>query len=131
MPAPRRDTNARPDPTIVGKVQLAQVLQNLATELAASSELCVRIEEAIWNRFRDGGRGDPVMPTELQNLDRLIQMLTDFSGLAARLSETVQGQTIDRQGLAARLVMAESRERLLACYPAQPRKSPDGGITLF
>jgi hypothetical protein len=114
----------RPGPVEpTGQVGVDQVLTNLSDEISVALAICVNIEEIVSDRMLHAGRQSSFIRTELQNLDRLIQMLTDFRTLTGILARTTQGQTVATQSLRENLCMEETARRLLSDQPT--RRSGD------
>lgn len=97
-----------------GEVVLAQVLANLSDEIAVALSICVNVEEIVADRMLEGGAESSFVRTELQNMDRLIQLLTNFQNLSAGMSKIVENQQLDRQKLSEHISMADLKRRLFA-----------------
>ena len=119
---------------VAAALPLASLLDNLAAEIAVAEAICVSVEEIITSRLRAGGSEDAAVRVELQNVDRLIQMLRDFRTLLSHLGETSDGVMVDARAAGAHLVMDELRRRLLSPEPGSRRDRPSvapSEITFF
>jgi len=104
---------------------LARLLDNLAAEIEVAEAICVSVEEIVTTRLRVSAGDDDYVRIELQNVDRLMQMLTDFRTLLTHIGETSDGFMVDPQAAGAHLVMDELRRRLLSDEePAGQRGKP-------
>ena len=67
---------------------LSRLLGNFADEISVASAVCINVEEIIADSLIEGAPVSDYVRTELQNVDRLIQMLTDFRALVPILPPT-------------------------------------------
>ena len=112
---------------------LSRLLGNFADEISVASAVCINVEEIIADRLIEGAPVSDYVRTELQNVDRLIQMLTDFRALVLHLSDTIEDRSVSRDGCRAVLMMEELRERLLAAEPTRKKTGeiPSSDVTIF
>jgi hypothetical protein len=105
------------------------VLANLAAELAGLSETVERIEDTLADGAPDGVRigaaNAPVTSLrhagmrDLQELDRVRQVLADLARLVARVAEVTTQAGLDPTDLRDVLRLQSVADRLLARDPAQ------------
>ncbi len=93
---------------------LSRILENLADEIAVALAICVNVEEIIADHLLAGGTESNFVRVELQNVDRLIQMLGDFRGITHGLAAAVGTHEVKESGLRGHLIMEEMARRLLS-----------------
>ena len=113
----------QPDKTQIDEkddgLALPLLFGNFAAELSVATSICVNVEEIIADRLIEGAPDPDFVRVELQNVDRLVQMLTDFRTLVLHLGTTVEGNEISRSACRKVLVMEDLRRRLLAAEPTR------------
>jgi hypothetical protein len=137
--AGRRRVPVTPQPTLTDPdsagdtLALSRLFENLADEMSVATAICVNVEEIIADRMIDGAPDSDFAQVELQNVDRLIQMLTDFRTLMIHLGGHVGGTEVSREACRQVLVMEDLRHRLLATEPTRTKTGgmPSSDVTFF
>lgn len=101
-------------------IAITQLFENLSHELTVALGICVNLEEIIADRLLLGGTDSNFVRVELQNIDRLIQMLTDFRSLSSVLSTEVHPQQLPGEALRRSMLMEETATRILS--PGKTRR---------
>ena len=114
------------------QVSAATVLANFADEIGVAIGICVNVEEIIADRMIEGAPESDFVRVELQNVDRLIQMLADFRSLAVCLGASSDGSLINADDIRKCLLMEELRRRLLSPTPTRtPSCKPNASDVTF
>ena len=110
-----------------------QLFSNLSDEIAFSLDLAVNVEEVVSDLVASESAKSSFAKTELQNSDRLIQVLSDFKVLTEKLSVVVPDQEVDKKEIRALMTMTDLADRLTSDFSTRSRNegSPDTSVTFF
>lgn len=113
-------------------IPLRQALANFSDEIEVASDICVNLEEIFSDRLMDGGSDSTFVRVELQNIDRLMQMLADFQRFASYLSLSAPESVISGADCEDKIVMEDLHRRLFAPSATRTGQNSAGGdITFF
>ena len=116
----------------INDVSLSKALENFAQELAGAEAICVNLEEILSDRIVDGSTVNGFAQVELQNIDRLLQLLTDFQGFAGALAKIAPPQVVSFDDVAPALIMDDLKRRLFSSATrTETVGQPHSDITFF
>lgn len=130
----RSDNHQHDDEANPGNhVEISAVLANVGQELQAARGVCVNLEEIFADRLLKTKDQNNFVRQELQNLDRLIQLISDIGNATTFLSEKVGSSLINSDDLRSHIKMNDLFGRLSGKEPENPPKSRTHGsdMTFF
>ena len=93
-------------------LEISAVLANVGVELQTARNVCVNLEEIFADRLLKTADQNNFVRQELQNLDRLIQLISDIGSAALFLSDQVGSHQVNSDDLRSHIKMKDLFGRL-------------------
>ena len=83
----------------VDEIDMQTLLANVSHELLFARDICINLEEVISDRLALGDGASMFVRRELQNIDRLVQIITNLGAATSHLSKQAAHETVQKQPL--------------------------------